>query len=157
MMSLKEKLQKEVAPALQEKFGYKNAMAVPRILKVVVNSGVGPGLTDPRFNEVVENTLIRITGQKPVKNLAKKSISNFKIREGLTVGMMVTLRGDKMYDFISKLINITLPRVRDFRGVSDKTVDQNGNLNLGFKEHIVFPEIKSDEVEKIHGLLLFVM
>lgn len=152
MISLKEKYQKEAIPALKDKFGFKNILAVPKITKVVVNVGVGPGIHDARYNEVVENTLTRITGQKPVKTLAKKSISNFKIREGLVVGMMVTLRGSKMFDFMEKLIHVTMPRVRDFRGIPESAVDQNGNMNLGFKEHIVFPEIKSDEVEKIHGL-----
>ena len=152
MHRLTEKYQKEVIPALKEKFGYKNNLAVPKINRVVINVGTGPGLKDPKFNDVVEGTLIRIAGQRPVKTTAKKSISNFKIRQGLVVGMMVTLRGKRMYDFVDKLINITLPRVRDFRGLETRSVDPQGNLNLGFKEHIAFPEIKSDEVEKIHGL-----
>src|SRR3989344_6392501 len=152
MNRIKEKYQKTVQPSMKEKFGYKNNMAVPKIEKVIINVGTGPGLKDAKFNEVVEATLRRITGQKPVKTVAKKSISNFKIREGLVVGMMVTLRGSRMYDFLDKLINVTLPRVRDFRGLSPKSVDPRGNLNIGFREHIAFPEIKSDEVEKIHGL-----
>src|SRR3989338_6954451 len=152
MMNLKEKYQKVVTPALEEKFGYKNNLAVPRIDKVVVNVGTGQGLKDAKFNEVVAATLERITGQRPIRVAAKKSISNFKIRAGLVVGMMVTLRGKRMYDFVDKLINITLPRVRDFRCLETRSVDPQGNLNLGFKEHIAFPEIKSDEVEKIHGL-----
>lgn len=152
MSRISEKYKKEVLPALKKEFGYKNDMAVPKIEKVVINVGTGHGLKDSKFNEAVEDTLRRITGQQPVKTIAKKSISNFKIREGLVVGMMTTLRGKKMDDFIDKLINITLPRVRDFRGLSPKSVDPKGNLNLGFKEHISFPEIKSDEIEKIHGL-----
>jgi large subunit ribosomal protein L5 len=152
MDSLKEKYKKSAIPALKEKFGYKNEMATPRILKIVVNVGAGLGLKDPKFNEAVENTIIRITGQRPVKTLAKQSISNFKIRKGQIVGLMVTLRGKRMYDFLDKLINITLPRVRDFRGLDPKSVDNKGSMNLGFKEHISFPEIKSDEVERIHGL-----
>ena len=152
MLKIKEKFNKEVAPALKEKFGYKNVLAIPKIEKVVVNIGTGRGLQDAKFNEVAESTLQRITGQRPVKTIAKKSISNFKIREGLVVGMMTTLRGPRMYDFLDKLVNITLPRIRDFRGISDKSVDPQGNLTIGFKEHIAFPEIKSDEVEKIHGL-----
>lgn len=143
--------------AMKEKFGYKNSLSVPKIDKVVVNIGTGRGLTDARFNEVAENTLARITGQKPVKTIAKKSISNFKIRQGLVVGMMVTLHGRNMYDFLDKLINVTFPRVRDFRGLESKIVDSQGNLNIGFKEHIAFPEIKSDEVEKIHGLQVAVV
>lgn len=152
MTGIKEKFNKEVAPALQQKFGYKNSMAVPKIEKVVINVGTGQGLKDVKYNEVVEATLQRITGQKPVKIASKKSISNFKIREGQVVGMKVTLRGPRMYDFLDKLVNVTLPRIRDFRGLNPKAVDTRGNLNLGFKEHIAFPEIHSDEVEKIHGL-----
>lgn len=141
-----------VVPALKEQFGYKNLLAVPKIEKIVINVGTGPGLKDPKFNEVVEATLQRITGQRPVKTAAKKSISNFKIREGLVVGMVVTLRGKRMWDFLDKLINITLPRVRDFRGIDPKIIDKRGTMNLGFREHIAFPEIKSDEIEKIHGM-----
>ncbi|MFA6410542.1 MAG: 50S ribosomal protein L5 [Candidatus Buchananbacteria bacterium] len=157
MSRLSEIYQKKAIPALKEKFGYKNNLAVPKIEKVVVNIGTGQGLRDVKFNEVAENTLMRITGQKPVKTAAKKSISNFKIREGLIVGMMVTLRGQRMYDFLDKLINVTFPRVRDFRGLDTKSIDPQGNLNLGFKEHISFPEIKSDEIEKIHGLQITVV
>lgn len=157
MVSLKEKYQKEVIPALREKFGYKNNLAVPKIEKVVVNIGTGHGLKDAKFNDVVEDTIKRITGQRPVKVAAKKSISNFKIRKGLIVGMVVTLRGKRMEDFVDKLINITLPRVRDFRGLDLKSVDPQGNLNIGFSEHIAFPEIKSDEVEKIHGLQISIV
>jgi len=152
MHNFKEKYQKEIIPALKEKFGYKNNLAIPKIEKVVINVGTGHGLKDPKFNEVVENTLKRITGQRPVKTIAKKSISNFKIREGLVVGMVVTLRGKRMNDFVDKLVNATLPRIRDFRGLDASSVDPKGNLNIGFKEHIAFPEIKPDEVEKIHGL-----
>jgi len=152
MSRLQEKYKKEIAPALKKKFGYKNDLAIPRIEKVVVNIGTGPGLKDAKFNEVAEGTLTRITGQRPIKTAAKQSISNFKIRKGLIVGMMVTLRGKRRDDFVDKLINATLPRVRDFRGLNPNSVDQRGNLNIGFKENIAFPEIKSDEVEKIHGL-----
>ena len=121
MNRLKEKYQKEVVPRLKVKFGYQNNLAVPKLTKVVVNVGTGQGLRDAKFNEVVEATLQRISGQRPVKVAAKKSISNFKIRQGLIVGMMVTLRGKKMYDFIDKLINVTLPRIRDFRGLDTKS------------------------------------
>lgn len=152
MKRIEELYKTKAVPALKEKFGFTNILAVPKIEKVVVNVGTGPGLKDPRFNEVVEATLQRITGQRPVKTIAKKSISNFKIREGLVIGMVVTLRGKRMYDFLEKLINITLPRVRDFRGLDPKNIDQRGTLNLGFREHIAFPEIKSDEIEKIHGM-----
>ncbi|MAF24860.1 50S ribosomal protein L5 [bacterium] len=152
MVSVKQKYNKEVIPALQKELDLSNLMSTPRLEKVVVNIGVGQGLKDSRFNEVVVDTLTRITGQKPVSAKAKTSISNFKIREGMTVGYRVTLRGPRMYDFVDRLINVTLPRVRDFRGLSRKGVDAQGNLSIGFKEHIAFPEIKSDEVERIHGL-----
>ena len=157
MESVKEKYIKVAIPALKDKFDYKNSLAVLRIVKVVVNIGTGQGLKDAKFNEVAEDTLRRITGQIPIKVGAKKSISNFKIREGLIVGMMVTLRGKRMYNFIDKLINITFPRVRDFRGLNPKSVDSQGNFNIGFTEHMAFPEIKSDEVEKIHGLQISVV
>ena len=155
--SFNEQYNKKILPALKEKFGYKNNLAVPKITKVVLNVGTGHGLKDPKFNEAVEDTLLRITGQKPVKTVSRKSISNFKIREGLVVGMSVTLRGARMHDFLNKLINVTLPRVRDFRGLDTKSVDSRGSLNLGFREHIAFPEIKSDEIEKIHGLQITVV
>ena len=157
MSRIKEKYNKVVQPSLTEKFGYKNKMAVPKFEKVVVNVGTGRGLSDAKFNQVVEDTLQRITGQKPVKAGAKKSISNFKIRAGQTVGMTVTLRGKVMDDFVDKLINVTLPRVRDFRGLNHKSIDPQGNLNIGFTEHIAFPEIQSDEIEKIHGLQISVV
>ncbi len=156
-MTLKELYTTKVAPALKEQFSYTNNLAVPRITKIVLNVGVSHGLKDPKFNELVEQTLIRIAGQRPVKTKAKKSISNFKVREGQVVGMVVTLRGERMYSFLSKLINVTYPRVRDFRGVDSKSVDKWGNLNLGFKENIAFPEIKSDEVERMHGLQVTVV
>lgn len=150
--NLKQKYQKEVAPALMEKFDYKNKLAVPKIIKVTVNIGINQQRKDQQYVDLVGNTLKRITGQRPVENKAKKSIASFKIRQGMIVGMAVTVRGKKMYHFIDKLINITLPRVRDFRGLSMNVIDKNGNLNLGFKEHIAFPEINPDEVDRLHGL-----
>lgn len=152
MSRLIKKYREEIAPALKEELGLKNSLAVPRLVKVVVSIGTGQGLRDPRFNEVVEDTLIRITGQKPVKTEAKKSIATFKVRQGMKVGLKVTLRGKRMYDFVDKLVNVSLPRIRDFRGLESKLMDGKGNLSIGFKEHLAFPEIKSDEVEKIHGL-----
>ena len=152
MNRLLEKYNKDVIPAFKEKFGYKNSMAIPRIKKVVINIGAGQGLQDSNFIEQAEQNLIMITGQKPVKTKAKKSISNFKIREGMILGLKVTLRRKRMYDFIDKLINITLPRIRDFRGLNPKSLDGNGNLTLGFKEHIAFPEIQAEGIEKLHGL-----
>ena len=149
---LNKKYQTEIVPKLMAQFGYKNKMAVPKIAKVSVNVGINSKNTDSGFMAAVENTLIRITGQKPIKTKAKKAISAFKVRENMVVGMKVTLRGQRMYDFLDKLINISIPRIRDWRGLSGRTVDQQGNLNLGFREHNVFPEIRTDEIERIHGL-----
>ncbi len=137
---------------MNEKFGYGNDLAVPKISKVVLNVGIGRAKDDPKSKEFAENTLTRITGQKPVFTKAKKSVSAFKVREGMIVGLKVTLRGQRMWDFLTRLVGVALPRVRDFRGLNQKSVDQQGNLNIGFNEHIVFPEIKPDEVEKLHGL-----
>jgi len=152
MNNLKEIYIREVIPQLKEQLGYKNNLAVPRIEKVTVNVGIGKVVHDPKFLDVVVNTLTRITGQKPVFTKAKKSISNFKVRKGMTVGVMVTLRGNRMYDLIEKLVKISWPRTRDFRGLPLKMISNQGNLNIGFKEHTVFPEIRTDEVEVIHGL-----
>lgn len=149
---LKRKYKDIIVSEMKSKFGYKNDLAVPKLEKVVVAVGLSQGLKDPKFLEIVEDTLKKITGQKPVKTKAKKSISNFKIRKGMPVGMIVTLRGSRMYDFVDKLISVALPRVRDFRGLSPKFLDKAGNLSIGFRENICFPEVKSDEIEKIHGL-----
>lgn len=149
---LKQLYLSKVVPALTKEFSYSSPMAVPRLVKVTVNVGLGKALTEPKLTDVATKTLLRITGQKPVPRQARKSISNFKIREGMVIGLQVTLRGPRMYEFMDKLINVTLARVRDFRGISDKIFDGKGNLTIGFKEHLVFPEIKSDEVESIHGL-----
>ena len=150
---LREQYEKQIVPALMERFGYKNRMAVPRLKLVSVNVGMSTNLLkDPKIPETVEATLTRITGQKPVKTLAKKSIASFKVREGQNIGMKVTLRGDRMWHFLEKLIHVTLPRVRDFRGISPKLIDKQGNLSMGFKEYIAFPEIRSDEIEKLHGI-----
>lgn len=139
-------------PALKQAFGYKNVMEVPRIEKVVLNVGFGRHAKENTYVENIENTLRAITGQKPVLNKAKKSISNFKIREGTEIGASVTLRGKKMYEFLYKTINLALPRVRDFRGINTKSFDGNGNYTFGLKENIAFPEITADSVDKIHGL-----
>ena len=152
MTQLQQKYNKEIVPALQEKFGYKNKLAVPKIEKVILNVGISNNKRDDKYLELVKNTLTRISGQKPVETLARKAIAGFKIREGNVVGMKVVLRGDRMYDFIDKLISISLPRVRDFRGIALKSVDRAGNLNIGIKEHVAFAEIDSSEVESIHGL-----
>ncbi len=152
MTRLQKKYIEEAIPAMKEKFGYKNNLAVPKIVKVTLNVGINSRNSEANYQDAVENTLLRISGQKPIRTRARAAISAFKIKENMVVGAAVTLRGTRMYDFLDKLINISLPRVRDFRGLSEKSVDQQGNLSLGFKEHIVFPEIRSDEVERIHGL-----
>lgn len=150
---LRETYDKKIVPELMKSFGYKNRMAVPKVKSVSVNVGMSTNLLkDPKIPETVEATLLRITGQKPVKTLAKKSIASFKIRQGMTIGMKVTLRGARMWHFLEKLINVTLPRIRDFRGISPKLIDKQGNLSIGFKEYIAFPEIRSDEIERLHGV-----
>ena len=152
MSRLKEIYNKQVIPAMKKKFGYTNDLAVPKLLKVTINSGTSKALKDDKFLDTVVDTLTRISGQKVVLTKAKKSVAAFKIREGMTVGVKVDLRGKRMYDFVDKFVNVSMARVRDFRGIDPKSVGIDGNLSIGFKEHIVFPEIKSDEIEKIHGL-----
>lgn len=155
-MTLYETYKKQIVPELKKELALKNVMEVPRIKKIVVNAGIGRFVKDSNFIETVEKNLIRITGQKPVRTKAKKAISNFKIREGQEIGVMVTLRGNRMYEFLEKLLKVTFPRVRDFHGISDKGFDKNGNYTFGFKETIAFPEIKMDEIEKMHGLQVIV-
>lgn len=154
-MNIKDKYQKQVLKQLKQDFNYKNILSVPKLEKVTLNVGLGRSLSDKEHTKTVENTLRRITGQNPVLTKAKKSISAFKIREGMIVGAKVTLRGQRMYEFLDKLIHITFPRVKDFRGIDvskEKHFDKRGNFSYGFREHIAFPEIKADEVENIHGL-----
>jgi large subunit ribosomal protein L5 len=151
-MNLQEKYKKEILKKLKEEFGYKNNLEVPRLVKAVVNVGVGRQAKDSAFIENVKSSLERIAGQRPVLTRAKKAISSFKTKKGMIIGAAVTLRGKRMYDFIEKLVNITFPRVRDFRGLNEKQVDRNGNLTVGFREHLAFPEIRADEVDAIHGL-----
>ncbi len=143
---------KEVVPALKKQFGYTNVMQVPKIVKVTLNVGYGRHVKDTAYVENIEKTLAAITGQKPVHQGAKKSISNFKTRIGMNIGVSVTLRGNSMYEFLYKLIHLTLPRIRDFRGLNPKSFDTCGNYAIGFKEHIAFPEVHSNAVDKIHGL-----
>lgn len=152
-MTPKERYEKEIVPKLREELGIKNTNAVPKLNKITVNAGLGHFYTagTKDFSEFVEN-FRQITGQKPVINNAKKAISNFKIREGMPNGVSVTLRGKRMYDFIEKLVHIVFPRVRDFRGISPKAFDGNGNYSIGLKEHTVFPEINPDDIVKIHGI-----
>jgi large subunit ribosomal protein L5 len=149
---LQEKYINEVVPALMDKFGYDNVMQAPKIEKVVLNMGVGEARDNPKALESAVNEMITISGQKPVITKAKKSVSNFKLREGMSVGCKVTLRGTKMYYFLDKLMNIALPRVRDFRGVQGKSFDGRGNYALGIKEQLIFPEIDYDKVDKIRGM-----
>ena len=151
-MNLKEKYQKEIIPKMEAKFGYKNHLAVPRLTKVVINSGVGKNAKEKAFVDGVVSSLERISGQKPMLTKAKQSVSAFKTRKGMTIGVAVTLRNKRMFDFVEKLVNITFPRIRDFRGISSKQVDNRGNLSVGFKEHVAFPEIKADETDNVHGL-----
>lgn len=151
-MRLKEKYKKEISKKMQETFAYSNIFEIPRIQKVVVNVGMGRHSKEKLYIDNVVKSLTAISGQKPVLTKAKKAISSFKIREGMVVGACVTMRGDRMYEFLEKLINVTFPRVRDFRGILEKNVDKTGNLNIGFKEHSAFPEIRADQVDNLFGL-----
>ena len=152
MSRLKEKYQKEVIPILMGEFGYKNVMQAPRLGKVVINIGLGEAIQNPRALEAAEKDLAAITGQHPVITRAKRSVSGFKVRAGMPIGMMVTLRGNRMYDFMDKLMNATLPRIRDFQGAPRNSFDGRGNYTLGLREQIMFPEIEYDKVDKIRGL-----
>lgn len=149
---LKEKYVKEIAPALKEKFQYKSIMQVPRIRKICINKGVGAAVADKKMVDIGIEEVTAITGQKAVATKSKKAISNFKLRENMPIGVKVTLRGDRMYEFMDRLMNVALPRVRDFRGVGDKGFDGRGNYTLGVKEQIIFPEISIDKVTKINGM-----
>lgn len=154
---IKEKYLNEAVPALQQKFGYKNPMQIPKLSKIVINMGLGDCKDNPKALEVAVKELAAIAGQQPLVTKARKSIANFKLREGMNVGAKVTLRGSRMEEFMDKLINIALPRVRDFRGVSDKAFDGRGNYALGIREQLLFPEIEYDKVEKIRGMeMIFV-
>ncbi len=152
MARLKEKYLNEVVPGLQEQFKYTNVMAIPKLDKVVVNIGLGEAVQNPKALDAALNDLTLITGQKPVVTRAKKSIAGFKLREGMPVGVKVTLRGDRMYEFVDRLLSVALPRVRDFRGVSPKSFDGRGNYSLGLKEQLIFPEIEYDKIDKLRGM-----
>ncbi len=158
MFSLKKKYIKEIIPAMKEKFGYQNILAIPKITKITVNVGINRAKSEKnsQYVEIVERTISEITGQRPVKNLAKKSIAGFKIREGFVVGISTVLHSHKMYDFLTKLINVSLPRIRDFRGIPEKSIDQRGNLSIGIKEQIVFPEISPEKAERLHSLQIVI-
>jgi len=149
---LKEMFVKDIVPELAKKFNYKSTMQVPKITKIVINQGLGRAVADKKIVDIGVEELTTITGQKAVATIAKKSVSNFKLREGLPIGAKVTLRGNKMYEFMDRLITIALPRVRDFKGVSDKGFDGRGNYTLGVKEQIIFPEISIDKVKTITGM-----
>jgi len=152
MARLKEYYKSSVVPELQKQFGYKNPMQMPKITKVVVNMGVGEAAQNRKELDGALEDMAAITGQKPVITRARKSIANFKLREGMPVGCRVTLRGERMWEFLDRLINVTLPRIRDFKGVSPKSFDGRGNYTLGLKEQIIFPEIDYDKVDKIRGM-----
>lgn len=157
MNVLKEKYVKEVAPALLKELGLTNVMQVPRINKVVINIGLGEALDNPKSLETATGDLEKITGQKPVITKARVSVANFKLREGRAIGPMVTLRGEKMWAFLDRLMNIVLPRVRDFRGISGEAFDGRGNYTLGLREQIIFPEIEYDKVDKVRGMEITVV
>lgn len=152
MSRLKELYRKEIIPTLMKEFGYKNTLAVPRLTKIVVNMGVGEGSADIKFLDSSVDELKLITGQSPVKTYAKKSIAGFKLREGMAIGCCVTMRGERMYELFDRLVNIALPRVRDFQGTKPTSFDGHGNYTLGITEQIIFPEINYDKVAKIRGL-----
>jgi large subunit ribosomal protein L5 len=152
MASMKEFYQKECVPLLMKEFGYKNTMQLPKVVKIVLNMGLGEAIQNAKALESATEELSLIAGQRPVITKARKSIASFKLREGMSIGCMVTLRGDRMYDFLANLLHVALPRVRDFRGVSEKSFDGRGNYTLGIKEQIIFPEIDYNKVEKIRGL-----
>ncbi|RPH75684.1 50S ribosomal protein L5 [bacterium] len=152
MSRLREKYQKEVAPAIRERFGYKNVMEIPRLDKVVINMGVGEATGDAKAIDAAVNDLTAIAGQKPIVTRAKKSIAAFKVRAGMPIGVKVTLRGERMYEFLDKLFNLSLPRIRDFRGVPPKSFDGRGNYTLGLREQLIFPEINIDKIDKVRGM-----
>ena len=156
-MRLKELYNSKAVPELMKEFEYKNVMQTPRLEKVVLAVGISSKHKDTNLQSAVENTLLKISGQKPVPRKAKKSISSFKIREGNIVGMSVTLRKDRMYDFVDKLVNVTLPRVRDFRGISLKSFDGNGNYTIGFRDQVAFSELTPADTDKLHGLEVVVV
>jgi large subunit ribosomal protein L5 len=149
---LKERYQKEIAPAIAKEFGIRNPMAIPRVEKIVINMGMGEAIANAKILDTAADELRAVTGQKPVITKAKKSIASFKLRQGMPIGVMVTLRGDRMYEFLDRLVSIALPRVRDFRGVSPKAFDGRGNYTIGVREQLIFPEIDFNKVDKLRGM-----
>ena len=152
MSRLKDKYTKEIAPVLMEKFGYKSTMQLPKLDKVVINIGLGEAKDNPKAVEAACNDLAQITGQKPIITKARKSVANFKLREGMNIGCKVTLRAERMYEFVDRLFNVALPRVRDFRGINPNGFDGRGNYSLGIREQLIFPEIDYDKIDKIRGM-----
>ena len=157
MDRLQEKYQKEVVPALTEKFGYKNVMQLPKVEKVIINMGVGEAVGNPKALDSAVSDLAIISGQKPLLTRAKKSLAAWKLREGMPIGCKVTLRGERMYQFLDKFMNVALPRVRDFRGVSGTAFDGRGNYAVGLKEQLIFPEIEYDKIDKIRGMNIVIV
>ncbi len=157
MDRLQEKYQQEVVPALTEKFGYKNVMQLPKIEKIIINMGVGEAVGNPKALDAAVNDLTIISGQKPLLTRAKKSLAAWKLRQGMPIGCKVTLRGVRMYQFLDKFMNVALPRVRDFRGVTDKSFDGRGNYAVGLKEQLIFPEIEYDKIDKIRGMNIVIV
>ena len=157
MSRMQVKYKEEVAPALMSKFSYKSPMQIPRLEKVVINIGLGEAKENPKAIEAACTDLAKITGQKPVVTKAKKSVANFKLRQGMNIGCKVTLRSDKMYEFVDRLFNVALPRVRDFRGINPNSFDGRGNYTMGVKEQLIFPEIEYDKIDKVRGMdIIFV-
>ena len=152
MSRMQDKYKNEVAPALMEKFSYKSVMQIPKLVKVVINIGLGEAKDNPKAIDAACSDLAQITGQKPIVTKARKSVANFKLREGMNIGCKVTLRADRMYEFVDRLFNVALPRVRDFRGINANGFDGRGNYSLGIKEQLIFPEIEYDKVDKIRGM-----
>ena len=152
MARLNDKYKEEIVPALKEKFQYENIMEVPKLVKVVVNMGLGEAIANPKALDAAVGDTTQITGQKPIVTKAKKSVAAFKVREGMSIGCKVTLRGEKMYEFCDRLVSVALPRVRDFKGVSPKAFDGRGNYTLGLKEQLIFPEIEYDKIDKVRGM-----
>ena len=152
MATLKETYKKDIAPALMKKFGYKSVMQIPKLDKVVINVGCGEARDNAKVIDAIINDLSAITGQRPVVCKARKSVANFKLREGMNIGAKVTLRGDRMYEFVDRLFNVALPRVRDFRGINANSFDGRGNYNMGLKEQLIFPEIDYDKIDKVRGM-----
>ena len=152
MAALKEQYKQDIAPALMKKFGYKSVMQIPKLDKVVINVGCGEARDNAKIIDAIINDLSAITGQRPVVCKARKSVANFKLREGMNIGAKVTLRGDRMYEFVERLFNVALPRVRDFRGINPNSFDGRGNYNMGLKEQLIFPEIDYDKIDKVRGM-----